>query len=498
MRFISSMTWVKKGVSKTPVRIKIDENEMKQLFSEMGPNEEECEESESENELDKKDTEDMAEHEDNKSEVENEEENIDKKYNLDNYDNEDCELKLEQLNSLACFPTNAEDVLLTKKDDGEDSDEEDIEIKSSDNLLVCGTVDEDDSSLNIFVYNEDEGNFYIHHDLLLSSVPVCVEWLDFDPTNADSAVNYLAIGTMNPWIEIWDLDLMDSLEPEFTLGSTKKIKKKKLKTELGKKPKIAGHTDAVLDLSYNNLNRNILASASADKTIVLWNLEQMKQATKIKNHKDRVQAIEFHPIEAFSLLSGSCDSTVALYDCRNPKTNKKIWKLENDIERVIWNSLDPNYFLSSDDEGTINLIDIRSDKAVASIKAHDSSVSGLSLSSKVPGLLVSACEDEIVKIWDIKSHNFEKIYEDKLKTGEVTCVESSPDSAFVFSFAGTKCNEPRVWDIREIKEVRERFYERMNINLAEEEKKMEQKISKRKERAIKFKNFKNNKRKFNK
>ena len=138
---------------------------------------------------------------------------------------------------------------------------------------------------------------------------------------------------------------MDSLEPEFILGSLKKPKKKKLKAELGKKPKVLGHTDAVLDLSYNHLNRNVLASGSADKTIVLWDLEQLKQATKIKNHKDRVQSIQFHPIESFSLLSGSCDSTVALYDCRNPKTNKKVWKLESDIERVLWNKFDPNYFI---------------------------------------------------------------------------------------------------------------------------------------------------------
>lgn len=93
------------------------------------------------------------------------------------------------------------------------------------------------------------------------------------------------------------------------------------------------------------MNRNILASGSADKSIVLWDLEKLKQATKIKNHKDRVQAVKFHPIESFSLLSGSCDSTVALYDCRNPNANKKIWTLESDIERVVWDTLEPNNFL---------------------------------------------------------------------------------------------------------------------------------------------------------
>lgn len=54
--------------------------------------------------------------------------------------------------------------------------------------------------------------------------------------------NYLAIGSMSPIIEIWDVDLVGSIEPEFKLGK-KKNKKKKIAG--------VGHTDAVISLSWN-------------------------------------------------------------------------------------------------------------------------------------------------------------------------------------------------------------------------------------------------------
>ena len=101
----------------------------------------------------------------------------------------------------------------------------------------------------------------------------------------------------------------------------------------------------MLDLCHNHRAKNILASSSADKTVVLWDLDKLKQATKIKHHKQKVQSIEFHPIESFSLLSGSSDQTVALFDCRNPKSNYKTWTLNAEIERVLWNHFEPNQFL---------------------------------------------------------------------------------------------------------------------------------------------------------
>jgi periodic tryptophan protein 1 len=258
---------------------------------------------------------------------------------------------------------------------------------------------------------------------MLTSFPICLEWLDYDATSSYK-VNYMAVGTLNPWIEIWDLDLIDNLQPEFILGSSKTIKKKKLKTDSDsapKKTKLKGHSDAILDLSWNHLNKNLLASGSVDKSIILWNLDTLKQVTKIKNHSDKVQSLKFHPIEAFSLLSGSADKTVVLYDCRNPKLNKKEWQIKNACEQIIWNPLSPNEFAVSDDNGAIYYYDIRTNEPLMYLEgAHDLEETGsttMALSFNVPNLLISVSEDQVAKIWDIdtKKASIDLVYSKNIK-----------------------------------------------------------------------------------
>merc|ERR1712150_202264 len=278
------------------------------------------------------------------------------------------------------------------KEDGDDTDDEEIQITKEDNLIACGKMAGEYFNLEVYVYNEKDNNVYCHHDTILATFPLCMEWFDFDPSEEESG-NLLAVGSMEPDIEIWDLDVMGSMEPAYVLAGSKKVKSKNKKK---KKAEISGHTDAVLGLSWNKLQRNVLASASADFTVGLWDLQNGTMVSSLKQHKEKVQTVNWHPFESQTLLSGSFDQTAKVYDCRTPDKAVKTWTLPGEVERVLWNQHDPYCFLASSETGHLFYLGARTDKPLFTLSAHSGAVSGLSLSTSVPGCLVSCSDDKEV------------------------------------------------------------------------------------------------------
>lgn len=76
----------------------------------------------------------------------------------------------------------------------------------------------------------------MHHEIVLSSFPLCLEFLPVDPTNYSqdsmNKGNFLIVGSFLPEIEIWNLDILNTLEPAVILGGeavNQKAKPKKLK-----------------------------------------------------------------------------------------------------------------------------------------------------------------------------------------------------------------------------------------------------------------------------
>ncbi|KAK0176489.1 hypothetical protein PV328_000620 [Microctonus aethiopoides] len=372
-------------------------------------------------------------------------------FNFANYDNEGGDIQCH-IGGLAVINPDGKDPYVTVGDsEDEDSEKDDDIIKPDDNLVLFGRVEGDASILEVYVYNEREDSFYCHHDILLPSFPLCIEWLNFDPSDSKPG-NLCAIGNMTSVIDVWDLDVVDCLEPAFKLGCKPSKKKNK---------KRVGHKDAVLDIAWNTNYSHVLASGSVDQTILLWDLENGTPVTKLEQFNEKVQSIQWHPQENQQLLTGCADKCARIFDCRVDDTFKT-WEATGEVEKILWNHFDTNYFYLSTNNGNIECIDIRQSKHLWEIVAHEKEITGLSLSLSCPGLLVTSSDDGVIKVWDaIKPEILEPVWEKKTNLGALQCLAPCPDNPFVFVVGGDhKSHNYKVWNLLEVSAVSDRFKDR--------------------------------------
>ena len=283
---IPSLCWIARGVAaEEPHVLKLDSEELDQLIKKTQQNLEIVEntngdESDEEEKADEITTEPSSNKEDD-----------DDEFNMADYDKEE-EMDGQRIFgaglSGVTYYANAEDDPYITLPQLATEDEEGYDIKPTDNLICCAKLDGEMSNIEVHLWNADEQDFYVHHDILLDKFPLCVEWLSFDAGDQEEIEgdrvpgNYIALGCMSPQIEIWDIDIIDTSEPVAVLGQ--RLKHSKKKPKIGKK----GHSNAVMSLSWNRLTQNIIASGSADGSILLWDLETGSAKECLTHHKDKV------------------------------------------------------------------------------------------------------------------------------------------------------------------------------------------------------------------
>eukprot|EP00918_Siedleckia_nematoides_P004502 GHVU01010038.1.p1 GENE.GHVU01010038.1~~GHVU01010038.1.p1 ORF type:complete len:482 (-),score=91.68 GHVU01010038.1:542-1987(-) len=357
-----------------------------------------------------------------------------------------------------------------------DSEDEALEILPDDCVLIAANAEVDASTLEVYVYDEEEASFYVHHEITVGTFPLCLEWVSRVQGRAGDS-NVVAMGSFDSAIELWDLDTTETLEAVMTLGTPQQPQQQSNPTGKKKKKSTAasssvpqpdeGHQEAVMCLNAHPAERHLLASGSADNTVKVWDLHTGECAHTLRHHKGKVQCCRWHPSQPSLLLTAAYDKSVRLVDTRTGATatsgGGKV-KLSSDPECACWDRHAEWRGLVSTEEGEVVAIDTRkfSTESTAAAKggqkaleyafqAHKTQCTGIS-DSAVPGLLVTSCLNGKASVWKATDAGAppQLVRSRNLKGGPLFCLGANPDVEWLFAFGG---GTPVIWDLRDSEEV---------------------------------------------
>ena len=209
-----------------------------------------------------------------------------------------------------------------------------------------------------------------------------------------------------------------------------------------------GHTDTINSFAIKD---NILASASDDNTISLWNIETGKQIYSFYNPQE-VQAVA---INERIIAGAGFDKTITSWQLDNKNldrtfSNKELhsYSHENVIYALILSNKG-DLLISGSADRTIKVWNSITGILKFTLRGHTGSVRTLAI-SPCDRFLISGSADGTIRIWDLAT-SLTKPYIIDECSHEVTAITITPDSKYFISAA--KNNYLKMWCIKSRKNI---------------------------------------------
>ena len=162
---------------------------------------------------------------------------------------------------------------------------------------------------------------------------------------------------------------------------------------------LTGHAGAIYDLALSP-SGHVLASASADGTARLWDLDRQSELLQIAGHGDEVNSVVFSK-DGAQLLTAGYEGMIRLWD---RQTGREL-QVYSGHEDMVWSALfspDGQHIASAGEDGTVRLWDAASGQQTQVLDGHDGPVTWVDYSHD-GRLLVSAGDDATARVWDTES-----------------------------------------------------------------------------------------------
>jgi WD40 repeat protein len=213
---------------------------------------------------------------------------------------------------------------------------------------------------------------------------------------------------------------------------------------------LQGHTAVVAGMAYSADGKR-LATASADKTVRLWDTQTGRPAgPPLTGHTDRVTSVAFSR-DGTLLATGSYDHTVRLWNAQTSQPLPQSFTgHSNSVTGVAFNP-DGTLLASSSWDSSVRVWDVSTGQLQRELVGHEGLVNSVAFSPD-GSLIASAGSDNTVRLWDVttgQERSYDWRHECKMSfegcIGAVYVVAFSPDGKYVASGGYDKA--VRWWDV---------------------------------------------------
>lgn len=210
----------------------------------------------------------------------------------------------------------------------------------------------------------------------------------------------------------------------------------------------SGHKNNVKCAAFVGEEGNSIVTGSSDNTLRLWNINSARSQSVMFGHTSRIWSVDSSR-NGDILASASGDGTVKIWDAKAKSSCLTTLNgHDNDVYTVKFHPA-AKHVVSGGYDKVIRLFDVTTGQLVKTFTGHHLAVTD-AIFNGTGNLIVSASKDSSIRFWDVVSGLCIRTITSHL--GEVTSVQMNPSGTQLLS--GSKDNSNRLWDVRAIRPIR--------------------------------------------
>jgi len=220
-----------------------------------------------------------------------------------------------------------------------------------------------------------------------------------------------------------------------------------------------GHTDRVFAVAFSPADENILATAGADNTIRIWNVESGKESKVLEGHQGDVTAVVFSskplvlsvkdstglplpPGPPLTVLaSSSTDETIRLWNIETGEEILRFLGHSGEVRDIDFGP-DGTRLVSGASDQLLKIWDVQTGRELNTLEGHEDTVLSVAFSPN-GDYIASGSMDCTMRLWDAKTLEELNIY--RGHEDNISSVDFSPDGKLLVS--GSWDGTVRLWKV---------------------------------------------------